>query len=47
MSPSWATVGFSNVGCPVTSDFVGYGTELADPDGYLIRLWDEQSMKDK
>ena len=23
----------------------GYGAELADPDGYLIRLWDEHSMK--
>jgi catechol 2,3-dioxygenase-like lactoylglutathione lyase family enzyme len=25
----------------------GYGAELADPDGYLIRLWDETSMKEK
>ena len=25
----------------------GYGVELADPDGYLIRLWDERSMKEK
>ena len=25
----------------------GYGAELADPDGYLIRLWDEHSMKRK
>ena len=25
----------------------GYGAELADPDGYLIRLWDEHSMKGK
>jgi catechol 2,3-dioxygenase-like lactoylglutathione lyase family enzyme len=24
----------------------GYGVELADPDGYLIRLWDERSMKE-
>jgi catechol 2,3-dioxygenase-like lactoylglutathione lyase family enzyme len=23
----------------------GYGVELADPDGYLVRLWDERSMK--
>jgi uncharacterized glyoxalase superfamily protein PhnB len=23
----------------------GYGAELRDPDGYLIRLWDERSMK--
>jgi predicted enzyme related to lactoylglutathione lyase len=22
----------------------GYGAELVDPDGYLIRLWDEHSM---
>lgn len=25
----------------------GYGAELRDPDGYLIRLWDERSMKEK
>jgi catechol 2,3-dioxygenase-like lactoylglutathione lyase family enzyme len=25
----------------------GYGVELADPDGYLIRLWDEVSMREK
>jgi catechol 2,3-dioxygenase-like lactoylglutathione lyase family enzyme len=25
----------------------GYGAELADPDGYLVRLWDERSMRDK
>ena len=25
----------------------GYGAELADPDGYLIRLWDERSMKER
>jgi len=25
--------------------FWGYGVELTDPDGYLIRLWDETSMK--
>jgi catechol 2,3-dioxygenase-like lactoylglutathione lyase family enzyme len=25
----------------------GYGAELADPDGYLIRLWDERSMREK
>jgi predicted enzyme related to lactoylglutathione lyase len=23
----------------------GYGAELVDPDGYLVRLWDERSMK--
>lgn len=25
----------------------GYGVELADPDGYLVRLWDERTMKEK
>lgn len=25
--------------------FWGYGAELPDPDGHLIRLWDEKSMK--
>jgi catechol 2,3-dioxygenase-like lactoylglutathione lyase family enzyme len=27
--------------------FWGYGAELKDPDGYLVRLWDEASMKEK
>jgi catechol 2,3-dioxygenase-like lactoylglutathione lyase family enzyme len=25
----------------------GYGVELVDPDGHLVRLWDERSMKEK
>jgi predicted enzyme related to lactoylglutathione lyase len=25
----------------------GYGAELVDPDGYLVRLWDEVSMQEK
>lgn len=25
----------------------GYGAELKDPDGYLVRLWDERSMQEK
>ena len=25
--------------------FWGYGAELSDPDGYLIRLWDETTMR--
>lgn len=25
----------------------GYGAELADPDGHVIRLWDEKSMREK
>jgi catechol 2,3-dioxygenase-like lactoylglutathione lyase family enzyme len=32
---------------PPTKTFWGYGAELADPDGYLIRLWDERSMKER
>ena len=27
--------------------FWGYGAELADPDGYLVRLWDQRTMKEK
>ena len=26
--------------------FWGYGAELRDPDGYLIYLWDERSMRE-
>jgi catechol 2,3-dioxygenase-like lactoylglutathione lyase family enzyme len=25
----------------------GYGAELRDPDGYLVYLWDERSMREK
>lgn len=25
----------------------GYGVEIVDPDGYLLRLWDEVSMREK
>lgn len=25
----------------------GYGAEPRDPDGYLVRLWDERSMKEQ
>ena len=32
---------------PPRKEFWGYGVELADPDGYLIRLWDEVSMREK
>lgn len=28
-------------------NFWGYGAELHDPDGYIVRLWDERSMKEK
>jgi len=27
--------------------FWGYGAELRDPDGYLVGLWDEVSMREK
>jgi catechol 2,3-dioxygenase-like lactoylglutathione lyase family enzyme len=27
--------------------FWGYGAELRDPDGYLLYLWDEKSMREK
>ena len=27
--------------------FWGYGAELQDPDGYLLRLWDEHTMATK
>jgi uncharacterized glyoxalase superfamily protein PhnB len=32
---------------PPQKVFWGYGTELADPDGYPVRLWDEVSMLEK
>ncbi len=27
--------------------FWGYGSELADPDGYIVRLWDARTMREK
>ena len=27
--------------------FWGYGAELRDPDGYLVSVWDETSMREK
>jgi len=27
--------------------FWGYGAELRDPDGYMVYLWDEATMRDK
>lgn len=27
--------------------FWGYGAEMRDPDGYLVYLWDEKSMREK
>jgi catechol 2,3-dioxygenase-like lactoylglutathione lyase family enzyme len=42
----WAArkVAFSH---PPRKTYWGYGAELTDPDGYSVRLWDEQSMKEK
>ena len=25
----------------------GYGAEIVDPDGHILRLWDEKSMREK
>jgi catechol 2,3-dioxygenase-like lactoylglutathione lyase family enzyme len=32
---------------PPKRHFWGYGAELADPEGYVVRLWDEVSMREK
>jgi predicted enzyme related to lactoylglutathione lyase len=29
---------------PPQNTFWGYGAELLDPDGYVVRLWDERTM---
>lgn len=29
---------------PPAAEFWGYGAELADPDGYRVRLWDATTM---
>ena len=42
----WTTRGVAFAHAP-RKNFWGYGPELADPDGYLVRLWDERSMKEK
>ena len=43
---SWSARGVRFTHGP-QKNFWGYGAELADPDGYLLRLWDERSMKQK
>ena len=43
---SWSARGVEFAHGPRKS-YWGYGAELADPDGYLIRLWDERSMKEQ
>lgn len=41
---AWAARGIE-FGHGPRKTYWGYGAELLDPDGYLIRLWDERSMK--
>jgi predicted enzyme related to lactoylglutathione lyase len=41
----WSRRGITFAHGPSKS-YWGYGAELSDPDGYLIRLWDERSMKE-
>ncbi len=42
----WSARGVSFAHGP-QKNFWGYGAELQDPDGYLVRLWDERSMREK
>ena len=42
----WTARGVAFVHGP-PKNFWGYGPELSDPDGYLVRLWDERSMREK
>lgn len=39
----WAARGVAFAHAPQKT-YWGYGAELRDPDGYVIRLWDERSM---
>jgi catechol 2,3-dioxygenase-like lactoylglutathione lyase family enzyme len=39
-----AGIGFVH---PPMKVFWGYGAELRDPDGYILRLWDPKSMEEK
>ena len=46
LSPQWSARGVAFAHGP-QKNFWGYGAELADPDGYFVRLWDERSMAEK
>ena len=46
VSAQWAARGVAFAHGP-QKIFWGYGSELADPDGYLVRLWDARTMKEK
>jgi catechol 2,3-dioxygenase-like lactoylglutathione lyase family enzyme len=43
---AWSARGVAFSHGPRTS-YWGYGAELQDPDGYLVRLWDERSMRER
>lgn len=42
----WSARGIAFAHAP-QKNLWGWGAELADPDGYLVRLWDERSMQEK
>lgn len=42
----WSARGVAFVHGP-RKTYWGYGVELQDPDGYLVRLWDERSMRER
>ena len=42
----WSTRGVAFAHSP-RKVFWGYGAELQDPDGYIVRLWDQRSMAEK
>src|SRR5437763_12817833 len=42
----WSARGVNFAHAPQKT-YWGYGAELKDPDGYLIRLWDKRSTKAK
>ena len=42
----WTARGVAFAHAP-RKNFWGYGPELADPDGYLVRLWDERSIRER
>ncbi len=40
----WTARGVNFAHAP-QKNFWGYGPELTDPDGYIVRLWDERTMR--
>jgi predicted enzyme related to lactoylglutathione lyase len=43
---AWTARGVQFAHAPRTT-YWGYGAELQDPDGYLVRLWDQRSMRER